>query len=141
MRILVDTNVVLDVALERRPFLRNSEQVLAYVEQGTVEGYISASTFTDLYYVIRKARGKEWALGFLSQLLTFFQIATVDQGVIVHALQSRFEDLEDSVQYETAIANQLQSIVTRNPEDFPNHRLEIFTPESLIQQLSGRKLP
>lgn len=59
MRILIDTNVVLDVALERQPYLRMSEQVLLFVEQGKLEGYTSASTFTDLYYLIRRARGRD----------------------------------------------------------------------------------
>ncbi len=101
-----------------------------------MEGCISASTFTDLYYLIRKAKGRDWALNFLTQLLTFCHIATVDQSVIVNALSDNFGDLEDAVQYETAIANQLEVIVTRNPQDFVTDALQILTPEGLIQQLS-----
>jgi len=136
VRILIDTNVVLDVALERQPYLRTSEQVLLAVEQGKLEGYTSASTFTDLYYLIRRARGRDWALSFLIRLLTFCQIAPVDQNVISNALEANFSDLEDAVQYETAIAHQLEAIVTRNPQDFPENALQILTPEALIQQLS-----
>ena len=136
VRILVDTNVVLDVALERQPYLSISEQVLLHVEQGTLEGFISASTFTDLYYLIRKARGRDWTLVFVTQLLTFCHIATVDQRVISKAIAANFRDLEDAVQYETAIANQLEAIVTRNPQDFAGDGLQIFTPESLMRQLS-----
>lgn len=136
VRILLDTNVILDVALERQPFLAVSEQVLVHAEKGTLEGYISASTFTDLYYLIRKARGREWTLDFLPRLLTFCQIATVDQAVISNALAANFKDFEDAVQYETARVNQLDAIATRNPEDFPAGGLQIFTPERLIQQLS-----
>lgn len=136
MKILIDTNVVLDVALERLPYMIMSEQVLLHVEQGTLEGYTSASTFTDLYYLIRKARGRDWTLDFLTRLLTFCQIATVDQSVISNAIAANFADLEDAVQYETAIANQLSAIVTRNPQDFPDGVLQILTPETLIQQLS-----
>lgn len=136
VRILIDTNVILDVALERQPYLILSEQILVYVEQGILDGYVSASTFTDLYYLLRKARGRKWAIAFLVQLLTFCQVAAVDQRVISYALTSNFKDFEDAVQYETAIANQLDAIVTRDPQDFSSHGLRIFTPELLIQKLS-----
>ncbi|NER00760.1 MAG: PIN domain-containing protein [Cyanothece sp. SIO2G6] len=124
MKILIDTNIVLDVALERQPYLSLSDQVLVLVEQSRLEGYISASTFTDLYYIIRKERRRDWTLDFLIQLLTFCNIATVDQGVIVSALGANFKDFEDAVQYESAIAAQLDAIVTRNPQDFANPSLE-----------------
>ncbi|WP_143780403.1 hypothetical protein [Leptolyngbya sp. 'hensonii'] len=70
------------------------------------------------------------------QLLTFCNIATVDQSVITNALSANFVDLEGAVQYETAIANQLEVIVTRNPQDFLGVALQILTPEALIEQLS-----
>lgn len=137
MKILIDTNIVLDVALERQPYLIFSEQILLNVEQGKLVGYISASTFTDLYYIIRKERGRAWALEFLNQLLMFCKIATVDHAVISRALTASFSDLEDVVQYETAIAAQLDAIVTRNPNDFPSKELKILTPEMLLQGLSS----
>ncbi len=56
MKVLLDTNIIVDDALERQPYLQASEQVLLLVEQGQVEGYISASTFSDLYYIIPKGR-------------------------------------------------------------------------------------
>ncbi len=59
MKILIDTNVIVDVALEREPYLVDSEQVLLFVEQDEVEGYISASTFSDLYYIIRRQKSRE----------------------------------------------------------------------------------
>ena len=65
MKVLLDTNIIVDVALERQPYLEDSEQVLLLVEQQQVEGYISASTFSDLYYIIRRGRGREWTLEFL----------------------------------------------------------------------------
>lgn len=136
MKILIDTNIVLDVALERQPYLILSEQVLLNVEQGKLEGYISASTFTDLYSIIRKERGRTWALEFLTRLLTFCNVATVDQVVISSALVVNFKDFEDAVQYETAIANQLEAIATRNSQDFPQDTLHILTPEALLQGLS-----
>ena len=67
MKVLLDTNIIVDDALEREPFLQASEQVLVLIEQEQVEGYVSASTFGDLYYIIRKVRGREWTVNYLRQ--------------------------------------------------------------------------
>lgn len=137
VKILIDTNIILDVALERQPFFDESEQVLSFVEQGDVEGYISGSTFSDLYYIIRKAKGRGPTLEFLRYIFTFCQVATVDNSVISMALTSTFKDFEDAIQYSSAIVNQIDAIVTRNPRDFPVTAPRIVTPDRLIQELTN----
>ncbi|GCA92536.1 type II toxin-antitoxin system VapC family toxin [Microcystis aeruginosa] len=137
MKILIDTNIIIDNALEREPFWNASEQVLSLIEKGTIAGYISASTFSDLYYIIRKARGRDWTLTYLKQLITFFQIATVNQDAIIMAFTTNFQDFEDSIQYSTAVVNKLDAIITRNPQDFPIVTPRIITPEQLIAELTN----
>jgi predicted nucleic acid-binding protein len=137
VKILLDTNIIIDNALEREPFWDASEQVLSLIEQGTIAGYISASTVSDLYYIIRKARGRDWTLTYLNQLVTFCQIATVNQAVISMAFTSNFKDFEDSIQYSTALVNQLDAIITRNPQDFPIVTPRILTPDQLIEELTN----
>ncbi|MEH1928260.1 type II toxin-antitoxin system VapC family toxin [Nostoc sp.] len=132
MKILLDTNIIVDDALEREPFLEASEQVLVLVEQGQVEGYISASTFSNLYYIIRRARGREWTLTYLRQLVNFCRVATVDSATINMALNLNFRDFEDAIQYSTAALNHLDVIITRNPRDFSVATPRIITPEELI---------
>jgi predicted nucleic acid-binding protein len=135
--VLLDTNIIVDVALERQPHFEASQQVLLLVEQGQIEGYISASTFGDLYYIIRRSRGREWTTDFINWLVTYCQIATVNQAVIRMALTSNFRDFEDAIQYATAVINQLDAIVTRNPQDFPVTTPRIMTPNQLIQELTN----
>ena len=137
VKILLDTNIILDVALERQPFFDESEQVLSFVEQGDVEGYISGSTFSDLYYIMRKAKGRGPTLEFLRYISTFCQVATVDNSVISMALTSTFKDFEDAIQHSSAIVNQIDAIVTRNPRDFPVTAPRIVTPDQLIQELTN----
>ena len=137
MKILLDTNIIIDNALEREPFWNASEQVLLLIEQGKIAGYISASTFSDLYYIIRKARGRDWTLSYLNQLITFCQIATVNQAVITTAFTTNFKDFEDAIQYSTAVVNQLDAIITRNPQDFPVVTPRILTPDQLIEELTN----
>jgi predicted nucleic acid-binding protein len=135
--VLLDTNIIVDVALERQPHFEASQQVLLLVEQGQIEGYISASTFGDLYYIIRRSRGREWTTDFIDWLVTYCQIATVNEAVIRMALTSNFRDFEDAIQYSTAVVNQLDAIVTRNPQDFPVTTPRIMIPNQLIQELTN----
>ncbi len=137
MTVLLDTNIIVDVALERQPYFEASQQVLLLVEQGQIEGYISASTFGDLYYIIRRSRGREWTTDFINWLVTYCQIATVNEAVIRMALTSNFRDFEDAIQYSTAVVNQLDVIVTRNPQDFPVTTPRIISPNELIQELTN----
>lgn len=135
MKILLDTNIILDIALERQPYFDKSEQVLSLVEQQHLLGYVSASTFSDLYYIIRKSKGREAALDFLRRIATVCQIAVVNQAAISMALAANFRDFEDAIQYSTAVINQLDAIVTRNTQDFTNVTLPILTPTQLIEEL------
>ncbi|MEG5030287.1 PIN domain-containing protein [Microcoleus sp. AT8-B1] len=136
MKILIDTNIIVDVALDREPFFSESDRILTFVEEAQIQGYISASTFSDLYYIIRRDRGRDWTLEFLRQLATFCQVATVDNSVISMALTCNFKDFEDAIQYSTAVINRIDAIVTRNPRDFPVTTPRIVTPNQLILELT-----
>jgi len=128
MKILLDTNILVDAALERQPFLENSLEVFILIHRGQLEGYISASTISDLYYIVRKEKGRVLTLEFINNIVTFCQIATIDDTAIKMALGLNFRDFEDAIQYSVAVINHLEAIVTRNPQDFANIPLRILTP-------------
>ncbi|MBE9128863.1 MULTISPECIES: type II toxin-antitoxin system VapC family toxin [unclassified Coleofasciculus] len=136
MKVLLDTNIILDYALKREPFSRLADQIFILIEQKYLEGYVSASTFTDLFYILRKSRGKDWALQFLARLVQLCPIATVDANTVKAALTEHYKDFEDDIQYYAALQTQLEGIVTRNPTDFPEKDLRILTPEQLLQELT-----
>jgi predicted nucleic acid-binding protein len=136
LKILIDTNIIVDVALERHPFYPESQRILSLAYQQQIEGYISASTVSDLYYIIRKVKGRSLTLEFLQSILTFCSVAPVDRAVITTAFAANFKDFEDAIQYSTAVASQMDAIVTRNPSDFTNATgLQILTPDQLIQAI------
>ncbi|MBH8571884.1 PIN domain-containing protein [Nostocaceae cyanobacterium CENA369] len=137
MKVLLDSNVILDVGLERQPFFGNSDTVVSFVEEGQIEGYICASAFSDLYYIIRKEKGRNLALEFLREIVTFCRIATVDSTAINMALNLNFRDFEDAIQYSSAVLNHLDAIITRNPGDFPVATPRIMTPDELILELTN----
>lgn len=137
IKIILDTNIIIDFALERHPYLEASEQILLLAEQGRFEGYISAATFSDLYYIIRKEKGRDWILDFLNRLATFCKIATVNEAAIRMALTANFRDFEDAIQYGVAVTNGLDAIVTRNTQDFTGSAVRIMTPSLLIEELTN----
>ena len=136
MKILIETNIIVDVALEQKPFYPESLQVISFVYQKQIERYISASSFSDLYYIIRKQKGRDLTIDFLRRIRTFCEIATVNNVVIDLALNKNFPDFEDAIQYSTAVINQLDAIVTGNTQDFPVVNPRIIIPNLLIQELN-----
>jgi predicted nucleic acid-binding protein len=136
VKVLLDTNIIVDIALERQPFFANSETVLSFVEERQIEGYISASSFGDLYYIIRREKGRDLTLELLRGIVTFCQVATVDSTAINMAFTRNFKDFEDAIQYSVTVVNNLDAIITRNPRDFPVTTPRIITPEQLIQKLT-----
>lgn len=81
MRILIDTNVVLDLALDRQPFASDAQAIFEALDQPELTGLITATTITDLYYVLRKVKGKEVTLAFLTDLLQVVDVAGVEQDI------------------------------------------------------------
>lgn len=137
MKILFDTNVVLDVLLRRRPFYENAARLFAYVELGEVEGYLGATTVTTLYYFMEKTLGDD-ARTELQRLLELFEIATVDKKVLDKAVTSSVKDYEDAVLVEAALMVGLDAVVTRNAKDFKGIPLQIFLPKELLDVLATR---
>ncbi|GHT39169.1 PIN domain-containing protein [Bacteroidia bacterium] len=131
MRALIDTNVVLDLALQRSPFTETAQQLFDDIEAGKLEGYITASSTTDIFYILRKVQQREKALAFLQGLIQTVTMLDVSANIVTEALYSDFTDFEDAVQYHTAITNGMDAIITRNPRDFTNSRIPVYSPEEL----------
>lgn len=136
MRILVDTNVVLDIILERQPFYEQSAKLLQVAAWTNTEIFITATTITDLYYIVRKAKGRGTAIGFIDDLLKIVEIAGVDKTVVVQALKLDLPDFEDAIQVSSAKQQAINIIVTRNEADFSASGLEVYSPEAFLKRAS-----
>ncbi len=136
MRILIDTNVILDIALERQPFVEKSALLLKTAPRCNMQLFVTATTITDIYYITRKAKGKDTALDFIKDILLFVEVASVDKDVIIQALHSNIPDFEDAIQENSAKNEGIEIIVTRNEDDFRNSRLKIHNPESFLEKLN-----
>ncbi|NHB70230.1 PIN domain-containing protein [Perlabentimonas gracilis] len=131
-RLLLDTNIILDIALKREPHFELSSKIFELIDKNRIIGYITASTVTDIYYISRKEKGNEIAIEFISNLIEIVDVIGVDKSIIVKALKSNLKDFEDAVQVSAAEYNEIEIIVTRNKSDFLNSGLEILTPKELV---------
>jgi predicted nucleic acid-binding protein len=135
VKILIDTNIVLDLILEREPFVEDAIALFEQIEQGKLEGHIAATTITNIFYIIRKAEGREVALAAVNRLLIGLQFCVVDRQTVGMALSLGLKDFEDSIQLACATLNQLDGIVTRDRKDFIGSNLPIYSPTELLNQL------
>jgi len=131
LKILFDTNVILDVLLNRNPFVELSANLVSSVENKTIEGYLCATTITTLDYLISKSRNRETAKIEIQKLLTLFQIADVNSTVLTMAINSGFTDFEDAVQYFSGKCSNVDGLVSRNTKDYKKAVLPIYTPDEL----------
>lgn len=131
MRVLVDTNVVLDFLQGREPFLEHAARLFERIDSGEIEGLIAATTITNIYYIVRRASGKEVAQDAIAQVLTDLTICAVDLEVVQQALALNFNDFEDAVQYVCAMVYQADAIVTRDVRGFINAELPVVLPENI----------
>ena len=133
MRILIDTNIVLDVMLKREPFYRMSLEILSLAKKDDVEEYISASAVTDIYYLAyRQLRDKGIVKNLMKELLTVVSVANVSEQEIENALSLEWNDFEDSVQYSVAYLQEMDGIVTRNPNDYKEAKIKVWEPKELL---------
>lgn len=134
MKLLIDTNVVLDVLLRREPFFRTAAEVLNLTQRDEVREYVSASAITDIYYIANKQmKDRDAVRNLLKRLLMVVSVAAVSEREIQNALNLAWGDFEDSVQYSVALLNEMDGIVTRNPSDYQEANMRIWLPEQALE--------
>ena len=136
-RVLIDTNVVLDVLLERKSHLAASAAVWDAVESGGAEGYLAAHAITTIHYLAQKQLGVRRAKRVIANLLQVFRVAAVDGNVLRDALQHETQDFEDAVSAAAAEATGCEAIVTRDPKGFRTAGLRVLTPEAAAPLLAS----
>lgn len=137
MKVLIDTNVVLDVLLDRRPHSADSAQIFRLVEEGRLQGFLCATTVTTIDYLLLQSLSRSDARKHLAQLIRLFDIAAVNRAVIEGAMQSRIADFEDAVLEQAAVLAGAEAIITRNAKDFAHGTVDVLDPRQCLVQLGG----
>lgn len=133
MNCMIDTNVILDVLLKREPFYEDSRGVLLLCEEKKINGFIPASSATDIFYLVRKTlKSTERAYEALGHLLNIVRILTVTNADVNQAFLRRAPDFEDCLLATCAASNGCDCIVTRNEKDFRDFDIALYSPEEIL---------
>ena len=132
----MDTNVVLDVLLEREPFVQAAVNVFCLAEQSRIDAFLCATTITTIDYLLIHSLPVSKARDAVQKLITLFEIATVNRPVIERALGSKIHDFEDAVLDEAGQMAGVDSIITRDTKDFAGSALKVFEPLEFLAQFN-----
>ncbi len=136
MKILIDTNIVLDFLLQREPFFQDTELLFQEINVGQVVGYVTATTLTDIFYISpRHTRSVKQARQAVSETLTVMVICPIDRAVLESAFNSGLSDFEDAVQIFSAVTQGLDAIVTRDVQGFVNSPVPVLSVQDSLQQV------
>lgn len=141
MKVFIDTNLVLDVLAQREPFYTTSAQIWKLIENGELKGYLSATSITDIFYILNKHLGSDKAYDSLDKLLIVFDIASVTTADIRKALKFGLKDFEDSLQLACAEKTGAEHLITRNKKDFTvETKVKILDPEEFLLYLDNEDI-
>jgi predicted nucleic acid-binding protein len=134
VKVLIDTNVVLDIALNRKPFVDQAALLWRLAEQKEITACLSNTSITDIFYIVSKHADKEQAREFIADILDTFMLADIDEEGFREALKSGMDDFEDAVQYVICTRNNCDVLATRNKGDFPDSP-NVLDPAELIERI------
>jgi len=136
-KVLLDTNVVLDFLLKREPNYEDAQTIIRKIVNGNVQGYITASMATDIFYLLQKTNGKIFALNSLADLLIILDVLTVYRDDIYSAFCLGWNDFEDALQTHVAVRSGMDAIVTRNIKDYEKAKnVDIVSPHDFLRYLN-----
>lgn len=134
MKILVDTNVIIDALTSREPWSENAERIFLMAANHTVDMYITASSATDIYYLVRRyLHSAETAKQIMGKLYSLTRILEVTENDCMEALASQITDYEDAVVEKVASRKDMDYVVTRNIKDYLAGNTKIILPDDFVK--------
>lgn len=133
-KVFVDTNILIDLIADRRPFSRFAVEVFDKAEKNKVKLYTSTHIIATTHFLLKKYIGEKELRHILSGLLEFVHLISIDADMIQKGLRSRIKDFEDSLQILAAGSVEgMDYIVTRNLKDFRDSEIEVVPPDVLAK--------
>lgn len=135
--LFIDTDVIIDFLIDRKPFSREAAIIFTLIEQRKLKGHISSLTFSNLYYVLRKFESHNKVISKLDSLSKLGIILKVDDHTIKNAITYGFPDFEDSIQYFCALeSKKIDVIITRNIKDYRHSELPVMSLGDFLKTMS-----
>ena len=129
-RIFVDTNILLDVLLEREGYYYDALKIWANAENGNVEACIAAISLNNIHYVMRKLKSETTAMIAVKILLRIFKVIPVDADILSLAVDFHDKDFEDDIQLQCALKAKCSQLFTRNPNHYDHSAIAVVPPSS-----------
>ena len=135
MKVLIDTNVILDVLYKREGFYEDSLKIWKLCEIRKIDGYISALSIPNIVYILRRELDPEKTLEVINNINLVFKIYDLKSEIIMQAAEKKTKDYEDALQMVTAQKLKASFIVTRNIKDFTGSKIIAVKPSELLERL------
>jgi len=132
-KILVDTNIVIDLLAKRDKFLTEAQELFTLSDRKKVKLYVSSLTFANTHYILSQSLKVENSRKVLRRFKVLVDVLPMDDKIIDLSLDSEFKDFEDAIQYYTALENNLEIILTRNLKDFKLSKIPVLTAKDYLQ--------
>jgi predicted nucleic acid-binding protein len=135
-KVFVDTNILVDLIADRRPFSKFAIQIFSKAEERKIKLYTSSHSIATTHYLLKKYIDEKELRDVLHSILDYLNIVAIDQDVIKKGLKSKHKDFEDALQIISAYSiDKLDCIVTRNTKDFKSSEIPVLTPDELTKYL------
>ncbi len=127
-KVFIDTDVILDLFVQREPHHREALRFFSHLKQRKIGGYTSPIVLANTYYILAKLKTKRYATEKIKRLRNIIGIVSINEATIDAALRSGLKDFEDSIQYHCALEHEIPFLVTRNIKDYPKEKIHILLP-------------
>lgn len=134
MKIMVDTNIIIDYLADQAPFADQAEKIIGLCEREDLDGFLTASAVTDIYYIMRKIIGHEKTMESLKLLFSVFEVADVGKSDLLRAMDTGMRDFEDALVAVCAKRCKAECVVTRNVSDFKNSPVPPMLPDTFVSR-------
>lgn len=132
MKVLIDTNVLIDFLANRQPFYDNAEKIMDMCIEGKIDGYLAAHSITNTFYIMRKLPVNDLRK-MLKKVLSFLSVVGIDYESLIAAINNlRFDDIEDCLQSVCAQSCGAEHIITRNLEDYKESTITAISPSDFL---------
>ncbi len=131
-KIFVDADVVLDLFAKREPHYKYAAALFTLIDQSKVKAFTSSLVISNVYYILRKLKEREFAGNKVRKLRLLLNVLTINEKIIDLALSSNFKDFEDAIQYYASAMNKIDFIITRNKKDYKTSEIPVVSPEEFV---------
>jgi len=133
MKVLIDTNVVIDLLAQREPHYNSSAKLFTIANGKKLNAYVSALTIVTTHFIVSRELSETETRKVIRKFKSIVKILDLESRLVDLALDSDFKDFEDAIQFQTAIVNNLDAIITRNKRDFKKSAIPVYTTEEFLE--------